>query len=191
VQIWNKPLLENVDFGLPEPNYVRSAAAIDAARLRGVLQKLPEGLQTHLGEGGALLSGGEGQRVRLARALAQSGVRLALLDEPFRGLDRTLRSALLADTRRHWDGVTMLCVTHDVSETSSFGRVLVVEDGRIIEDGDPSRLAKQASRYRELLETERLVRDGMWAGRQWRRVHVEDGNVAITEPLPLELRNTA
>jgi ATP-binding cassette subfamily B protein len=183
VQIWNKPLLENVDFGLAEPDYVRSAAAIDAAHLRGVLQKLPEGLQTQLGEGGALLSGGEGQRVRLARAFAQSDVRLALLDEPFRGLDRGQRSALLADARRHWEGVTMLCVTHDVSETMSFSRVLVIEGGRLIEDGEPNRLARQASRYRELLETERLVRDGMWAGRQWRRVHVHDGHVDATDPL--------
>jgi ATP-binding cassette subfamily B protein len=184
VQIWNKPLLDNVDYALAEPDYVRSAAAIDAAHLRGVLQKLPEGLQTRLGEGGALLSGGEGQRVRLARALAQADVRLALLDEPFRGLDRAQRSALLAATRRHWDGVTLLCVTHDVSETLSFSRVLVVEDGRIVEDGDPNRLARQASRYRELLETERLVRDGMWAGRQWRRVRVADGNVDVADSAP-------
>jgi len=190
VQIWNKPLLDNVDFGLPEPDYVRSAAAIDAAHLRGVLQKLPDGLQTRLGEGGALLSGGEGQRVRLARAFAQPDVRLALLDEPFRGLDRAKRSALLADARRHWDGVTMLCVTHDVSETLSFPRVLVVEDGRIIEDGDPNRLARQASRYRELLETERLVRDGMWAGRQWRRVHVHDGRVDVADPVVAKLHAT-
>ena len=78
------------------------ASAIDAAALRGVLQKLPSGLQTYLGEGGALLSGGEGQRVRLGRALLQTDVRLALLDEPFRGMDRNQRRQLLNDARHWW-----------------------------------------------------------------------------------------
>jgi len=194
IQIWNRPFLDNIDYGLAEADFARSARAIGAANLRGVLQKLPDGLQTRLGEGGALLSGGEGQRVRLARALAQSDVRLALLDEPFRGLDRERRAALLSEARRHWQEATLLCVTHDVSETLSFDRVLVIEDGMMVEDDDPIRLAKRPSRYRELLETERLVRDGLWAGPQWRRIRVEGGEVEDSDPFMLRQRasrNTA
>jgi ABC-type transport system involved in cytochrome bd biosynthesis fused ATPase/permease subunit len=186
VQIWNKSFLENLTYSSEDADFARSAGAIDAANLRRVLQKLPQGLQTHLGEGGGLLSGGEGQRMRLARALAQTDVRLALLDEPFRGLDREQRSALLASTRRHWDGVTLLCATHDVSETLLFDRVLVIEDGMIVEDDEPNRLARTPSRFRDLLEAERLVRDGMWAGRQWRRIHVQDGQVNSADAAPFE-----
>jgi ATP-binding cassette subfamily B protein len=185
VQIWNKSFLENLNYSSEDGDFARSAGALDAADLRGVLQKLPQGLQTRLGEGGGLLSGGEGQRMRLARALAQSNVRLALLDEPFRGLDREQRSALLASTRRHWDGVTLLCATHDVSETLLFDRVLVIEDGKIIEDDDPNRLARTPSRFHDLLEAERLVRDGIWAGRQWRRIHVHDGRVESVDATPI------
>jgi len=181
VQIWNRSVLDNLHYSCEEPDIARSVSAIDAADLRGVLQKLPEGLRTCLGEGGALLSGGEGQRMRLARALAQSNVRLALLDEPFRGLDREQRGRLLAATRRHWQGATLLCVTHDVNETLSFDRVIVIEDGGIIEDGEPERLAMMPSRYRDLLDAERHVRDGMWAGRQWRRIQVGGGVVETVD----------
>jgi ATP-binding cassette subfamily B protein len=69
-------------------------------------------------------------------------------------------------------------VTHDVSETLSFDRVLVIEDGMIREDDRPSRLAGRPSRYRELLDAEQLVRDRMWAGKQWRHIRIENGVVA-------------
>jgi ABC-type multidrug transport system fused ATPase/permease subunit len=180
IQVWNRPLLENLRFSSRDDALERIGDAIDAAHLRQVLQKLPQGLQTWLGEAGALLSGGEGQRVRLARALVQPDVRLALLDEPFRGLDREQRSRLLGDVRRWWRGATMLCVTHDVGETLGFERVLVIEDGRIIEDGAPARLVQTASRYRQLLDAEASVRDELWNGDYWRRLTMQDGRLKPT-----------
>jgi ATP-binding cassette subfamily B protein len=183
IQVWNRPLLDNLRYSSRDDALARIGDAIDAAHLRQVLQKLPQGLQTWLGEAGALLSGGEGQRVRLARALVQPGVRLALLDEPFRGLDREQRSRLLGDARHWWRGATMLCVTHDVGETLGFERVLVIEDGRIIEDGVPGRLAQTPSRYRELLGAEHRVRDELWNGDYWRRLTMQDGRLKPTGPV--------
>jgi ABC-type bacteriocin/lantibiotic exporter with double-glycine peptidase domain len=178
IQIWNRSLLDNLNFASDSEHFEQIGEVLKSADLRGVLQKLPEGLQTCLGEGGALLSGGEGQRVRLARALMQTGVRLALLDEPFRGLDRVQRARLLAQARGWWKDATLLCVTHDVAETLSFGRVLVIEGGRIVEDGAPAQLAASASRYRELLNAEKGVRERLWEGKHWRRIQIEDGSVA-------------
>jgi ATP-binding cassette subfamily B protein len=177
VQVWNRSLLDNLRYSSEDEALDRIGPALDAAALRQVLEQLPQGLQGWLGEGGALLSGGEGQRVRLARALVQPGVRLALLDEPFRGLDRGQRARLMAETRRWWRGATLLCVTHDVSETLGFGRVLVVEDGRIVEDGRPAELAAGATRYRALLEAEDAVRARMWNGAHWRRIEMAGGQV--------------
>ncbi len=111
------------------------AAALDQADLLDVLARLPDGLQTSLGDGGGLLSGGEGQRVRFGRALHRGDIRLAILDEPFRGLDREQRQRLLGQAREYWRGATLLCITHDLSETLSFDRVLVIDGGRIVEDG--------------------------------------------------------
>src|SRR6185503_5349512 len=90
-----------------------------------ILQKLPDGLQTSLGEAGGLVSGGEGQRVRLGRGALRTGARLAILDEPFRGLDRERRRTLMDRVRRWWKDATLLCITHDVGETLDFERVIV------------------------------------------------------------------
>ena len=181
VQLWNRSLIDNLGYASDDAALARVGEVIDAARLRGVLRKLPDGLQTRLGEGGALLSGGEGQRVRLGRAMLQPGVRLALLDEPFRGLDRHQRGALLADARRWWADATLLCVTHDVAETLSFARVLVVDAGRIVEDGAPAALAAADTRYAAMLAAERQLHAGCWQGHggeaRWRRLRVEGGRV--------------
>jgi ATP-binding cassette subfamily B protein len=177
IQIWNRSFLDNLNYACEGEALERMGEVIDRAQLRRVLQQLPQGLQTYLGESGALLSGGEGQRVRLARALMQTGVRLALLDEPFRGLDRVQRGALLEQSLQWWKSATVLCVTHDVAETLSFGRVLVVDGGRIVEDDVPLRLAQKPSRYRELLQAEKQVRERMWQGDQWRRLQMAGGRL--------------
>jgi ABC-type bacteriocin/lantibiotic exporter with double-glycine peptidase domain len=182
IQIWNKSFLDNLTYATESRGLAGIERTIDAANLRAVLESLPQGLQTHLGESGALLSGGEGQRVRLARALMQSDTRLILLDEPFRGLDRGQRSRLLTEARQWWHGRTMLCVTHDVSETREFDRVLVIEDGVVIEDGPPADLAAGRTRYRELLDAETQVREQMWQGRQWRRLHLHEGRLHGSVP---------
>jgi ABC-type bacteriocin/lantibiotic exporter with double-glycine peptidase domain len=177
IQIWNQSFIDNLHYACHGDAPERMAEVLDQAQLRRVLQQLPEGLQTYLGESGALLSGGEGQRLRLARALMQSPVRLALLDEPFRGLDRNQRQALLLQARHWWRQATLLCVTHDVAETLAFDRVLVVEGGRILEDGAPTQLAQTRSRYRELLDAETAVREHMWHGTHWRRLRVDAGRL--------------
>ncbi|HEV8581241.1 MAG TPA: ATP-binding cassette domain-containing protein [Thermoanaerobaculia bacterium] len=178
VQLWNRPLLENLRYGSADGLALPIDDAIRQAELVGVLRKLPEGLQTPLGEGGGLVSGGEGQRVRLGRAVLRPQVRLAILDEPFRGLDREQRRELLARSRRLWQHATMLCVTHDVGETLGFARVLVIENGRIVEDGPPSHLAAQpGSRYAALLAAERDVRMGLWESAVWRRLRMERGRL--------------
>ena len=177
VYLWNRPLADNLAFGLSD----RPANLDDAARdadLDEVIGRLPRGAETPLGEAGALVSGGEGQRVRFGRGLTRRDPRLVLLDEPFRGLDRERRRALLARARQRWEGTTLLCVTHDIAETESFPRVLVVEGGRIVEDAAPSvLLADPASRYATLLEAERRVRTAAWSEETWRRLRVVSGRV--------------
>jgi len=176
VQLWNRSLFFNLCYG--NLDSVPTANLLEQAELRQLLEKLPDGLQTELGESGGLVSGGEGQRVRFGRALLRREVRLALLDEPFRGLDRHQRRKLLARARRHWDGATLLCVTHDVGETLGFPRALVVENGRIVEDGAPAELARQSnSRYRALLEAEQSIREGSWSSGHWRHLRLEDGRL--------------
>lgn len=175
VELWNRTLLENLRYGSTELARPVSEV-IEQADLMKVLEKLPEGFQTSLGEGGGLVSGGEGQRVRFARALLRPGVRLVILDEPFRGLDRDKRRLLLQRARQVWRDATLLCITHDVGDTLDFERVLVLGAGRIVEDDVPERLAGQeGSLFRRLLEAEDAVRREIWSGPEWRRLWLEGG----------------
>jgi ATP-binding cassette subfamily B protein len=178
VRLWNRSLVSNLLYGTAEGGQAALGEALQEADLYEVLRRLPEGLQTPLGEGGGLLSGGEGQRVRLGRGLARGRARLVILDEPFRGLDRERRRDLLARARRLWRDATLLCITHDVAETYGFERVLVVEAGRVVEDGAPAELAGDpASRYHALLEAEKGVRSGLWSSAIWRCLHLEAGRL--------------
>jgi ABC-type bacteriocin/lantibiotic exporter with double-glycine peptidase domain len=176
VQLWNRSFLENICYGASADPSLPIDRAIEQADLRGVLERLPNGLQTPLGEGGALVSGGQGQQVRLGRAMVRPGVRLVILDEPFRGLDREQRWKLLNRARRVWREATLLCVTHDIDETRVFDRVLVVEGGQIAEDGAPADLTKRpGSRYRAMLEAEEAVRQELWSSGTWCRWRLVDG----------------
>lgn len=181
VQLWNRSLYDNLRYGMEQSEARPLSEVIQTADLYDVLERLPDGLKTTLGEGGGLVSGGEGQRVRLGRAILRTGVRLAILDEPFRGLDREKRRNLLAQARRHWQDVTLLCITHDVGETTAFPRVLVIENGRIVEDGPPAELAGQpGSRYASLLAAEQAVRRELWASAEWRRFNLDGGRLVET-----------
>ena len=155
-------------YGSPEAAPIDEV--IDAAELQRVIERLPVGIETPLGEGGGLVSGGEGQRVRFARALLRPNVRLAILDEPFRGLDRDQRHALLTRARQHWRDATLIFISHDIEEAMSFDRVLVIEDGTITEDGHGPRL-------QAMLEAERAIRDEFWEGAEWRRLRLDNGQL--------------
>jgi ATP-binding cassette subfamily B protein len=181
VQLWNRPLIENLQYGLPHGARAPIEDIVEAAGLGRVIQRLPGGLETPLGEGGGLVSGGEGQRVRFARALLRPGVRLVILDEPFRGLDSSERRRLLERARETWRDATLLWISHDIAETLAFDRVLVLEEGRVVEDGDPRDLMENpASRLHAMYQAECAVRDGLWSSADWRRLRLQDG--VLIEP---------
>jgi len=183
VQLWNRPLLDNLLYGATGNGLGSIGRSVESAGLRELLQKLPNGLQTPLGEGGALVSGGEGQRVRFGRAISRRGARLIILDEPFTGLQQPLRQQLLENARELWRGATLLCVTHDVGETLSFDRVLIIEGGRIVEEGMPSELAgRPGSHYSAMLKAEAALRERLWSNQNWRRLRIECGRVFDRAP---------
>lgn len=185
VTLWNRTLLSNLRYGAPDQRAAQVGRVIDTAELHDLLERLPQGLATPLGAGGGLVSGGEGQRVRLGRALLRPDTRLAVLDEPFRGLGRDRREVLMDRARAHWSNATLICITHDVAATRHFPRVIVVEDGRIAEDGAPAELlADPSSRYAELLAAEEEVRTGMWRNAGWRHTTLDAGLLLEEEPSP-------
>ncbi|MEO6772940.1 MAG: ATP-binding cassette domain-containing protein [Kofleriaceae bacterium] len=177
VTLWNDSLANNLRYSVPPREVADVADLASRAELATMLSRLPEGFATRLGEGGGLVSGGEGQRVRLGRGLARRDARLVVMDEPFRGLDRKTRERQLAAARAHWRDATMLCATHDLAETHVFPRVIVVEGGVVIEDGAPAELAaREGSRYAELLARERSAHE-VWT--RWKHVRIVDGDLEV------------
>lgn len=179
VHLWNRPFLDNLYYGISTNQAAMPLPQVmEQAELLSVLRKLPEGLKTQLGEAGGLVSGGEGQRIRFGRAMLRPDVRLVLLDEPFRGLGREHRRELLKRSRVLWNKATLLCITHDVSETLAFGKVIVMDSGRIVEQGVPIQLAaERGSRYRAMLVTEMNIRKALWEGKDWRRLNLDHGRI--------------
>ncbi len=176
VQLWNRSLFENLVGATGDAAGV--GPVMDATGLLPVVARLPQGMATPLGEGGARLSAGEAQRVRLARALLHPKPRLVILDEPFLGLERDRRRALLTYARQRWSKSTLLYVTHDIAETRAFDRIVVIDDGRIVEDGHPQQLAQQASsKYRRLLQAHEATQARFLASTEWRRLRMDQGRV--------------
>jgi ATP-binding cassette subfamily B protein len=182
VQLWNRSLFENIQYGVPKGAALPMDRVMETAGLASVVQKLPLGMQTMLGEGGALVSGGEGQRVRIARGAARENVRLVILDEPARGLDRESRQATVAKARELWKNATLVSISHDIGDTLCFPRVLVIDQARIAEDGDPAELAADPnSRYRQLLDAEETVRRSLWSSGRWRKLRLGNGKLEECE----------
>jgi ABC-type transport system involved in cytochrome bd biosynthesis fused ATPase/permease subunit len=168
VQLWNRPLAENLRYGSAETAGIDHVIA--AAELQRVIDRLSNGIENPLGEAGGLVSGGEGQRVRLARAMLRPDVRLVILDEPFRGLDSEQRHLLLTRARELWRDATLIFISHDIQEAMSFERVLVMEEGTIVEDGHGPRL-------QAMLDAERALREEFWEGAEWRHLRLQDGHL--------------
>jgi ATP-binding cassette subfamily B protein len=174
VHIWNRSMKNNLCYG----NDIESIPEniMTQADLHDIVTHLPQGIKTPLGESGGLLSGGEGQRVRLGRALLRYNVRLAILDEPFRGLDREKRQEMLKIARKHWQNRTLLYISHDISEAMTFDRVIMIENGQIVENDHPVALmSKLSSRYRSLLEAEQDLNKTLWKNDRWKRWQLKNG----------------
>jgi ABC-type bacteriocin/lantibiotic exporter with double-glycine peptidase domain len=177
IQLFNAPMEENIRYSSGAEDVARLPFALREAELYEVLQRIPDS-RMPLGEGGGMLSGGEGQRVRLARILMQSTPRLVILDEAFRGMDRTMREELWQRCRRLWSEATFLFVTHDVDETLDCDRVLVMQSGRVVEYDTPAALiARGDSIYNRMRDSNRRMREEVWGSPVWRRIELRDGHL--------------
>jgi ATP-binding cassette subfamily B protein len=177
IQLFNAPMEENVRYSTGPREVSRLPFVLSEAGLYDVLQRIPDS-RTPLGDSGGTLSGGEGQRVRIGRAMMQSAPRLVILDEAFRGLDRDMRLTLLRRCRALWSDATLLYVTHDAAEVADADRVLVLDAGRVVEYDTPAALGARAeSHYATMLGADRALRDHIWNDPSWRRIEMREGSL--------------
>ena len=143
----------NLTLAAPDATDEQIWDAIDRSRLRAVVEGLPDGLDTVVGERGYRLSGGERQRMTIARLLLASP-RVVLLDEATAALDSTSERAVQEALAEALTGRTAVVIAHRLSTIRSADRILVVEDGRVVEEGPHAELLAAGGRYAELYRTQ-------------------------------------
>ena len=149
VVLFNDSIANNIAYGKPDASREEIIAAAKNAHVLEFAEQMPDGLDTNIGENGALLSGGQRQRVAIARAL--------LCDAPFLILDEAT-SALDTESERHiqdalvklQENRTSIVIAHRLSTIESADTILVMDQGKVIEQGDHQTLIENKGPYAQL-----------------------------------------
>ena len=155
VFLWNDSIYANLVY--PSRNVPREqlVSAAKAAQLHDFVESLPEGYETSVGERGLALSGGERQRLSLCRAILEEP-HILLLDEATSALDSLIEREIRAALEQARQGRTTLVVAHRLVTVMKADKVLVLDEGRLVQEGSPQALLAQAGLFRDLYEAQRL-----------------------------------
>jgi ATP-binding cassette subfamily B multidrug efflux pump len=151
--LFSQTLRENVLLGAPDDGRLERVA--ETSQLSAALSSLPMGFDTVLGERGINLSGGQKQRAAIARALAQDPP-IFVLDDALSAVDAHTEAKILAGLRGALAGRTNVIVSHRLTAVRDADRILVLDGGRLIEQGTHEQLVARAGRYWELLRRQQL-----------------------------------
>jgi ATP-binding cassette, subfamily B, bacterial len=146
ILLFHRSVLENIRYARPEATNEEVLAAAKAARCDEFIRALPQGYGTIVGERGAKLSGGQRQRLGIARALLKNAP-IVVLDEATSALDSASEIEIQRALEVLMRGRTVLAIAHRLSTVSKFDRVVVLEDGRIVEDGAPAELRRRQGSF--------------------------------------------
>ncbi|MGH3129487.1 MAG: ABC transporter ATP-binding protein [Gaiellaceae bacterium] len=151
--LFSVPLRENLAAARPDAPWDEVLAACAAAGVEAFVDDLPNGYDTLIGERGVNLSGGQRQRVALARALI-AGARVLVLDDPMSAVDTQTERLLVESLRPAVHGMTVLVATQRLSTVEVADRAVVLDDGRVIEDGRPADLLGRGGLFAALFGDE-------------------------------------
>lgn len=155
-------IAENIAMGKPEARMEEIVSAAKAANAHDFIVSMENGYDTVVGESGCTLSRGQKQRIALARTAIRDAA-ILVLDEPTTGLDAESESLVIDALDRLMEGKTCIIIAHRLATIASLGRILVLEGGRIIEDGDHEELMQTSTRYREFFTMQVRTRGGSTA----------------------------
>jgi len=155
--LFGEPLRSNISYDAPERALEFIWESADSAALRNTIEEFPEQMETLVGERGVTLSGGQKQRTTLARGLIRNSAVL-ILDDCFSSVDTETEEHILSRLKQLRDGKTTILVSHRVSTLRHTDRIVVLEEGRIVEEGTHSQLLALDGIYAEL---ERLQTQGV------------------------------
>ena len=153
LSLFHRSALENIRYGRPDASDDEVFEAAIAARCHNFIEALPDGFKTIVGERGLKLSGGQRQRIAIARAFLK-GAPLLLLDEATSALDSESEEAIQSALANLMHGRTVIAIAHRLSTLRHFDRILVLQAGRIVEDGSPDHLMQHDGIYRTFVKRE-------------------------------------
>ncbi|MEJ3588677.1 ABC transporter ATP-binding protein [Pseudomonas bubulae] len=150
-------IADNIRIGKPTANADEIFEAAQQAGLGELVGRLPQGLDTPVGEGGARLSGGERQRIAIARALIKEAA-ILLVDEATAALDAENQHVIARTLARLRGQRTLVVIAHQLSTVSMADRIVVLDHGRVAEQGTPAALLATKGRYAKFLEQRRAAK---------------------------------
>ena len=157
--LFTASLADNLRYGEPQAAMERVEQAARQARLEGDIRGFPDGFDTLVGERGITLSGGQRQRTALGRALLMDAP-LLVLDDALASVDNTTAAGILRSVReqsaRSGQGRSVLMISHQLSAAAACDRVLVLDDGRLVQQGSHQELLGQPGTYRRLWDREQV-----------------------------------
>ena len=153
--LFTSSLADNLRYGDPEAGMDQVEAAADQARLLADVKGFPDGFDTFVGERGITLSGGQRQRTALGRALLMTSP-LLVLDDALASVDNNTAAEILASVRRQSQR-TIVMISHQLSAAAACDRILVMERGRLVQQGHHNELITVKGPYRSLWEREQAA----------------------------------
>ena len=154
--LFHETIAENLRYAKSEASDVELIEACKAAQIWSLIESLPNGLDTMVGERGHRLSGGEKQRLAIARMLLKSPS-IVILDEATAHLDSENEELVQAALKSALQGRTSLVIAHRLSTVMDADQIIVIDDGRIVESGKHSELMKSGGLYSELFSRQDLT----------------------------------
>ena len=155
--LFTSTLADNLRYGEPEADTAQVETAATQARFADDIKGFPDGYETIVGERGITLSGGQRQRTALGRALLVDAPVL-VLDDALASVDNNTAAAIL-DSIRAQDGRTIVMISHQLSAAAACDRILVMDNGQIVQQGHHNQLIQVAGVYRRLWEREQAVEE--------------------------------